>query len=290
MDTKKVQSAKPDGTPYGETHGLAFLVEIEDEGKVVFTSEDARRAGEKLGLGPARVNGLVSRLALAGWLRRIRRGLYATTGRLPGSTPPHDFAIAVALATPSALSHRTALHFHGFSDQVPRTITCTTTAKVVTPSMRSGMPTTGRSSVWVVDGLRVELVTVTPSRFFGVEEVWIDQRTRVPMTDRERTILDAFSSPARIGGLGEALAILEEHAASLDLPKLAGYAVRFGVAATVKRLGWALESFGAKEDVLAPLLAYPVKMTQPLDPRRARKGPVIPRWKLQDNLKEPARR
>jgi len=62
------------------------------------------------------------------------------------------------------------------------------------------------------------------------------------------------------------------------------------VAATVKRLGWALESFGAKEDSLAPLLAYPVKMIQPIDPRRARKGPVIPRWKLQDNLKEPARR
>ncbi len=280
----------PDGAPYGETHGLAFLGEIEADGKVVFTSEDARRAGEKLGLGKARVNWLVSRLALAGWLRRIRRGLYATTGRLPGSTPPHDFAIAVALATPSTLSHRTALHFHGFSDQVPRTITCTTTAKVVTPTMRSGEPTAGRSSVWVVDGLRVELVNVTPSRFFGIEDVWVDQRTRVPMTDRERTILDAFSSPARIGGMSEALAILEEHAASLDLPKLAGYAVRFGVAATVKRLGWALESFGAEEAVLAPLLAFPVKMAQPLDPRRARKGPVISRWRLQDNTREPVRR
>jgi predicted transcriptional regulator of viral defense system len=277
-------------SPYGETRGLAFLGAIEDAGKQVFSSEDAQRAGEKLGLGTARVNWLVSRLALAGWLRRIRRGLYATTGRLPGSTPPHDFAIAVALATPSSLSHRTALHFHGFSDQVPRTITCTTTAKVVTPSMRSGEPTAGRSSVWVVDGLRVELVNVTPSRFFGVEDVWIDQRTRVPMTDRERTILDAFSSPARIGGMSEALAILEGHVASLDLPKLASYAVRLGVAAVVKRLGWALESFGVKEDVLAPLLAHPVSMTQPLDPRRARKGPVISRWKLQDNLKEPVRR
>jgi len=279
-----------DAAPYGETRGMAFLGEIEEEGKQVFSSEDAQRAGEKLGLGPARVNWLVSRLVLAGWLRRIRRGLYATTGRLPGSTPPHDFAIAVALADPSALSHRTALHFHGFSDQVPRTITCTTTAKVVTPAMRLGRPTAGRSSVWVVDGLRVELVTVIPSRFFGIEEVWVDQRTRVPITDRERTVLDAFATPARIGGMSEALAILEGHLSSLDLRKLAAYAVRLGVAATVKRVGWALESFGAQEDVLAPLLAFPVKMTQPLDPRRARKGSVIPRWKLQDNLKEPVRR
>jgi predicted transcriptional regulator of viral defense system len=277
-------------SPYAETRGLAFLDEIEETGRMVFSSDDAHRAGKKLGLGPARVNGLVSRLVLAGWLRRVRRGLYATTGRLPGSTPPHDFAIATALATPSALSHRTALQFHGLSDQVPRTITCTTTAKVVTPAMRSRKPTAGRSSVWTIDGLRVELVTVRPSRFFGIEEVWVDQRTRVPMTDRERTMLDAFSSPARIGGMNEALAMLEEHYSSLDLARLASYAVRLGVAATVKRLGWALESFGTEEEVLAPLLAYPVKMTQPIDPRRPRKGPVIPRWRLQDNLKETVRR
>ena len=133
-------------------------------------------------------------------------------------------------------------------------------------------------------------MTVIPSRFFGVEEVWVDQRTRVPMTDLERTILDAFSSPARIGGMSEALAILEGHVSSLDLPKLANYAVRLGVAATVKRLGWALESFGVKERVLAPLLSVPVKMIQPLDPRRHATGPVITRWQLQANLAAPLKR
>lgn len=83
--------------------------------------------------------------------------------------------------------------------------------------------------------------------------------------------------------------MLESHVPSLDLPKLAGYAVRLGVAAAVKRLGWALESFGERYEELVPLLEYPVKMVQPLDPRRARKGPVIPRWRLQDNRTEPLR-
>ncbi|MCC6129324.1 MAG: type IV toxin-antitoxin system AbiEi family antitoxin domain-containing protein [Acidobacteria bacterium] len=272
---------------YGETRGLALMEGLEDAGKLVFTTADAQAIGGKRGMSPEQVRLLTSRLARAGWIRRIKRGLYATTGRLPGSVAPHDYAIALALATPSALSHRTALNFHGLSDQVPREITCTTTAKVVTPSMR------GRGkgeSAWIVDGLRVQLVTVRPERFFGIADVWVDQRTKVAMTDRERTVLDLVADPARFGGLGEALAILEAHHRSLDLPRLVSYAERHGVAVVAKRLGWALESFGVKGEVFAPLLAVPVKMIQPLDPRRARVGSVIARWHLQDNLAAPLTR
>jgi len=28
---------------------------------------------------------------------------------------------------------------------------------------------------WEIDGLRIQLVTVRPARFFGIEEVWADQ-------------------------------------------------------------------------------------------------------------------
>ncbi len=269
---------------YGETHGLSLMEGLDDAGKLVFTTAEAHAIGGHKGLTPLQVNLLVSRLVRAGWLRRIKRGLYATTGKLPGSPVPHDFEIALALATPSALSHRTALHFHGFSEQMPRLITCTTTAKVVTPSMR------GRghgTAVWEVDGLRVQLITVRPERFFGIEDIWVDQRTRVSMTDRERTILDVFSDPARMGGMGQALAILEAQYRSLELSRLVSYAVRLHVAVVAKRLGWALESFGVETETLRGLLDVPVKMVQPLDPRRQRSGPVISRWRLQDNLRAP---
>ena len=272
---------------YGETRGLALMEGLEDAGTLVFTAADAVAVGKTRGMSPTQVHLLTSRLARAGWIRRIRRGLYATTGKLPGSVAPHDYLVALALATPSALSHRTALHFHGLSDQVPREIICTTTAKVVTPSMRHR----GKGeSVWVVDGLRVQLVNVRPERFFGIADVWVDQRTKVAMTDKERTVLDLVADPARFGGFGEALSILEAHHGSLDLPRLVSYARRYGVAVVAKRLGWALESFGVKGKVLAPLLAVPVKMVQPLDPRRTRVGPVIARWQLQDNLAAPLMR
>lgn len=276
---------------YSGAHGLALMEQLDEAGKLVFTSADAREAASHRAIPVQYVLYLLLRLEAAGWIRRVKRGVYAITGKLAGSSSAHDYAIAVALFPPSALSHQTALNLHGLSEQIPRVITCTTTAKVVTPAMR-GRATRQRmrGTVWEVDGLRVRLVSVRPSRFFGITEVWADSRTRVPVTDRERTVLDLFIDPARFGGLGEALGILEEHRASLDLTKLVGYAIQLRVASVAKRLGWALESFGTPEVTIAPLLAVEVAGVQPLDMHREHRGRVIDRWKLQDNLAAPIRR
>lgn len=270
---------------YGGAQGLTLLEGLDERGKLVFTAADSLEVGATHSLGAKQVYHVLLRLEAAGWIRRIRRGLYAVTGKLPGSSAPHDYAIATALYTPSALSHRTALHLHGLSEQVPHVIVCTTTARVVTPSMRSGQPgRRRRASTWEIDGLEIQYVSVRPARFFGIEEIWVDERTRVSVTDRERTVLDLVADPTRSGGLGEVLAVLEDHHTDLDLKKLVSYAVRLGVVVVAKRLGWALEALGVEGAVLAPLLALPVKGLQALDPQRARRGPVIRRWRLLDNL------
>lgn len=270
---------------YSGGQGLALLEGLDERGKLVFSAADALDAGAAHSLAARQVYHVLLRLEAAGWIRRIRRGLYAVTGHLPGSSAPHDYAIATALYTPSALSHRTALQLHRLSEQVPQIITCTTTAKVVTPAMRSRRPKERRgASTWEIDGLRIQYVSVRPARFFGVEEIWVDDRTRVPITDRERTVLDLFVDPSRAGGFGEALAVLEAHHPELDLAKLISYTLRLGVVAVGKRLGWALETFGVADDLLAPLIALPAKGVQALDPKRERRGTVIRRWKLIDNL------
>jgi predicted transcriptional regulator of viral defense system len=270
---------------YSGGQGLALLDGLDERGKLVFTAGDALDVGAARSLAARQVYHVLLRLEAAGWIRRIKRGLYAVTGKLPGSSAPHDYAIATALYTPSALSHRTALQLHGLSEQVPQVITCTTTAKVVTPAMRTRQAKRRRrASIWEVDGLQIQYISMRPARFFGVEEVWVDDRTRVPVTDRERTVLDLVADPSRAGGFGEALSVLEAHQKELDLAKLVSYALRLEVVAVAKRLGWALETFGVGDDVLAPLLALPVKGVQALDPQRERRGTVIPRWKLLDNL------
>jgi predicted transcriptional regulator of viral defense system len=48
----------------------------------------------------------------------------------------------------------------------------------------------------------------------------VDKHFRVPIYDRERSLLDCFATPRHFGCLSEALGILEEHAGELDLEKL----------------------------------------------------------------------
>lgn len=270
---------------YSGSQGLALLTGLDAMGKLVFTSADAMAAGRKKALGSRQVGHVLQRLVAAGWIRRIKQGLYAVTGKLPGSVAAHDFSIATAIHTPSALSHATALNLHGLSEQVPRVITCTTTAKVVTPSMRRGDGSSKRRGAeWNIEGLRIRFVSVVPSRFFGIEDVWIDTRTRVPVTDKERTVLDLFVDPRGTGDIGHAIGVVEEHLGRLDAPKLVSYAVRLGVSTIGRRLGWALESCGVSGDVLDPLLAMPLREVQPLDPAGPRRGSLIGRWRLRDNL------
>ena len=77
--------------------------------------------------------------------------------------------------------------------------------------------------------------------FFGIEEVWVDQDFKVPVTDKERTMLGGFASPRMFGGMGEVLGILEQHVGEFDIEKLVAYALRYGKSSVIKRVGWALE-------------------------------------------------
>lgn len=277
-------SEKTDKTGYGQTGGLGILGELVDSGRPIFTSEEAQEAGKGRRLDPARTNILLALMADAGLIRRLKRGLYAITGKLPGSRAPHDFAIATAMFTPSAISHASALNFHGLSEQAPQAITCMTTKKIMTPSMRGKGSFAHAPRTWVIDDLRIIFFSVAASRFIGIEQVWVDAENKVPITDKERTVLEMFLSPRAFGGLAEAVSVLEEHRKALDLEKLARYAVEIRVAVTAKRLGWALEAGGAPRAILNRLRAVPASGVQRLDPARPAQGPVIREWMLQDNF------
>ena len=268
---------------YGRVKGVKLVEALVDSGRFLFTTAEAQVEGQRLGLSPGTILVTLTELAKAGWILRLRRGLYATTGSLPGGIEVPAFTIATALVTPSAISHWSALGHHHLTDQIPRTVTAMTTRRVVLPTMRRG-GRTGARHTWTVGTTTVEYVTVHPRRFFGIEDLWLDDRFKTSITDRERTVLELFVSPRHFGGLGEALGVLEEHLASLDVPKLVRYGVDIGIASVAKRLGFALERAGIDVAALAPLLAVPAKGVLVLDPTRPTVGHRIASWSLVDNL------
>ena len=97
----------PSSTParYAEPKGIALIGALTQAGRYIFSAAEAQAACGKVGLAPGAVETTLRRLADAGWVERLRRGLYATTGELPGISALHPFAIATAIVQPSAVSH-----------------------------------------------------------------------------------------------------------------------------------------------------------------------------------------
>jgi len=268
---------------YGESAGVMLARALADAGRYVFTVDDAVAAAPP-GTSRARVCRLLKALSDAGWLLRLRRGLYAGTGRLPGGIDLPPFVVATALVTPSAISHWSALAHHGFTDQVPVIVTASTPRKVVTPGMRHGAQAAERCT-WTAADISIRYITIVEERYrLGLESVWLDEHFRVRMTDRERTVLDLFAMPRVFGGVATGLNVLEHAADDLDVGRLVGYGVRYGVVAVAKRLGWALTATGVAEGDLAPLLAMPASSAVPLDPGMPRRGRHDRHWMVIENL------
>lgn len=260
--------------------GVALAAELAKQGRLVFTTQEARRVAAGLHIPESGVGMLLTRLTDAGWIVRLRRGLYAGTGRLPGGVDVPPFVLATALVEPSAIALWSALAHHDLTDQVPVVITAITPRKVVTPSMRSPGESRGKHALYV-GGLECRFVTLTESRYdIGVERIWADERFAFSITDRERTVLDTFAMPRHFGGISEGLAVLDRALDSLDISRLIDYALQYGSRTLVKRVGWSLEQAGVKMAELTPLLEVPSPSYSVLDPGRPRRGEHDRRWKL----------
>lgn len=267
---------------YGELAGIRLVTTLEGAGTDPFTAVQAADAGTTLGLSRRHTLKLLHQLATSGWLTRVKKGLYAINDPVTKLPKAHPFAIGTAIVTPSAISHWSALQHWGLTEQIPATVMLSSPTRTFPPAdeadERSSRP------VWIVAGVRYEFVAITRPRFFGVTQVWVNERNQVPIFDRERALLDTFHHFHIFGSLSVALEILESHLTDIVVQRLVEYAVRLDVAAVAKRLGWALEELGVPSDVLAPLRAYPARGDSPLDPGRPARGRHNPTWHVIENL------
>jgi len=251
----------------------------------IFSVDQARPLARNLNLSDSQLHWTLSRLARDDWTVRLKRGLYAVRPPLAGSDL-HPFAVAAALVEPAAISHWTALAHHGLTTQIPPMVQASTTRTVVTPEMRRGQAHRPRGhAVWSVLDWEFEFIKVRPRSWFGFQHEWVSPWCRVPITDPERTLLDMFAHPGMFGSIGAAMSTLESALDRIDLERLVEYALRYGVGALIKRLGWTLEKLGAPPAVLEPLRIFPVNTVYPLDPAKPVNGPIIPAWQVRDNLK-----
>jgi predicted transcriptional regulator of viral defense system len=233
-----------------------------------------------VGLSPGYFRQALHHLARSGWIVRLKKGLYALSGAVPGTTPLHEFEIAMALVQPAAISHWSALSHHGLTDQIPQRVFVLTPARSV-PRLRGAKPQ-GAAAGYPVGETTYQFIQVKPERFFGIEQVWVNE-SRIHITDPERTLLDGLMAPQYCGDFAEVLHAVELRAPQLNVARIIDYALKLD-AATAKRLGWILERQGVAPERLASLQQVPIKGYRVLDPTRPRRGPCETRWMIQANL------
>lgn len=266
-----------------ENQGTKLLKALSEAGLYIFDMEKARQIAQQIEISSSYLKELLSRLEERKWIIRLHRGLYATTGGLPGSIQLHPFVIATHLVEPSAISHLSALSFHGLTEQMPHVVTVTTTSSFVTPSMRTGEKEGSRHR-WEVQGVSCEFVKVKKDFFFGIEKVWIDQQFRIAITDKERTILDGCIYPQMFGGLGEVIGFIKDNLYQLDTKQLVNYALKYKKETIIKRLGWILDNLNVEEALLEPLQQVPISSYRPLDPAAPKQGKHDRKWMIINNL------
>ncbi len=247
---------------------LRYLVG--SQGLNIFTSWDAKNAAAAVDIRCDSVAELLHYLQKLGWIRRLKRGLYAVSDESGFGTPPHDFEIVMALVTPSAISHWTALHYHHLTQQMPNKIFA------ITP--------TGTSIPRSLSKEHYHYIQIKPDIFFGFKKVWIGQ-SQIQITNLERTLLDGLMTPQHCGGFQEILGAFKIAKKKLNLTKLIEYATRLDVA-VVKRLGWILERLGFSEDELQGLQKVTVRGYRKLDPTGPIKGVCNRKWMIRENLGE----
>lgn len=227
------------------------------------------------GLGKTSVRTLVWKLVDRGIASRLKAGVYVLVPFELGREReflgnPYVAARELAHGKPYYVSHASAMDIHGMVTQ-PQLVVFVT----------SPIPMRGRS----VLGTEFRFVHCKPADFFGTTEHWVDKQEKVAVSDLERTVIDGLKQPGHCGGVTEVAKGLWMRRSSLRSEKLVDYALRLGVGAVIRRLGYLIEAYGigGSED-LARLREQLTATYSLLDPVLPPEGKFLARWRLRLNV------
>jgi len=249
-----------------------LFIDLNELRRSPFTLADV---GSITGLSAASARNLVHKAQQRGLVTRLKPGLYNLVPFELGRATEHiesPYLIARELAGTASyfLSHGTALELHRMVTQPVFTVYVSCTRRV--------RPQT-------IGGYDFRFIQITADQDFGVMKHWVDKEHFVMLSDMERTIIDGLRHPNYAGGITEVAKGLWMKRSELKVNLLIDYALRMGVGAVLRRLGYLLEHYGLAEvTVLESLRSTLTATYQRLDPLLPAEGAFLSRWRLQLNV------
>jgi len=208
---------------------------------------------------------LVARLRGEGLVDEVEKGKFLLLGLEPERVLSNPLFIASHLVTPAYVSYWSALHYYGFTEQVPLTTFVATTKKKPPVSFRD---------------FRFRFVRIKPRKFFGYRREMLGDLPLV-IADEAKSIVDSLDLPHYAGGIAEVAKALRAALEAVDVPTLVRYANRMEDKSLGSRLGYLLETLGHPAEGLRSSIS-PIK----LDPSRPRTGRTDSRWQVVANISE----
>lgn len=226
---------------------------------------NSRTISDLFGLDKFQTLSLLDRMEQDALVVRIEQGKFLLLGLTPERVLSNPLYIGCNVVTPAYISFWSALHFHGFTEQAPRT---------------TFVATTRRKKDITFHEMNFKFITLQPRAFFGYRREMLAELPIV-VADEPKSILDCLSLPQYAGGIPEVAKSLQIALSQglLEMPVLLEYAERLQNASLRSRLGYLLELMGQSTGSLKPAQG-PVK----LDPQNPARGSFDNRWKLYVNI------
>lgn len=253
----------------GETERLLFAY-VQMRGQATLRTGELAKA---LRLTAPRERSLLSRLAKAGWIARVRRGLYLAPGKLPlgGKWSPDEILALNTVMEDVKGSYQicgpNAFNRYGLDQQVP--------ARVYAYNNRIS----GERDIGAV---RLTLIKVADARLGGTEEFTTSAGLVAVYSSRARALVDAVYDWARFNSLPRGYAWIrrELEKKRVTQAELVDLTVRYGDVGTIRRMGVLLEREGGDARLLRKLERKldPSSGLIPWIPTQPKRGSISRRW------------
>jgi predicted transcriptional regulator of viral defense system len=249
-----------------------LFTKLHDRNQMIF---DLETAAELMKVDRAHAVDILHLAAKRGLVSSAQRGVYNLVPFELGSTNFHlenRYAIVAASmqGKPYYLSYSSALDLHGLVTQ---------------PSFDVYVSTLNRLATRNQGGAMVHFITMRPAHFFGYALYDLGNDQKVLASDLERALIDGFTRSKYCGGMVEVAKAVFMGKSRIKIEKLVSYARRMHTDATIRRLGFVLETLRLAdktqlEDLQAGLPAGSVKLDQELPVA----GVHSSRWGLRLNV------
>lgn len=222
----------------------------------------------------------LARLARAGWLSRVRRGVYFIApldagGNVVAEDP---WVLAHELFAPAYIGGWTAAEHWGLTEQLFRETFVATAANI-------------REREQTKLGVAFRLVRVPLARVASVHTIWRGS-VRVRVSNAERTLIDGCIDPSWVGGVRPLVEMLASYrdSANASPERLAKELTESNSGAAHKRLGLIVERIWPEATRLIDAAARGrTAGVIRLDPAIASQGKMSRRWGLWVNATVPER-